>query len=106
MADYIVVLTTLGSEEEAASLARTLVERKLVACVNVLPGVRSFYRWEGSICDDREVVLIMKTRRERFEALSAAVEELHPYDVPELIALPLQAGAAAYLSWLDESTRP
>ena len=105
MIEHIVALSTLGSEEEAVRLAKTLVERRLVACVNVLPGVRSFYRWEGRLADDREVLLIMKTRSERWEALSAAIAELHPYDVPELISLPLRGGAASYLSWVDASTR-
>ena len=105
MIEHIVALSTLGSEEEAVRLAKTLVERRLVACVNVLPGVRSFYRWEGRLADDREVFLIMKTRSERWEALSAAIAELHPYDVPELISLPLHGGAASYLSWVDASTR-
>jgi periplasmic divalent cation tolerance protein len=105
MTEHIVAFSTLGSEEEAVPLAKTLVERGLVACVNVLPGVRSFYSWEGRLADDREVLLIMKTRSERWEALSAAIEELHPYDVPELISLPLHKGAASYLSWVDARTR-
>ena len=104
MTEHIVALSTLGSEEEAVRLARTLVERRLVACVNVLPGVRSLYRWEGRVADDREVLLIMKTRTERYEALSAAIEELHPYDVPELISVPLHGGSAGYLSWVDAAT--
>ena len=103
MIEYIVALSTLGSEEEAVRLAKTLVERRLVACVNVLPDVRSFYRWDGRLVDDQEVLLIMKTRGERWEALSAAIEELHPYDVPELISLPLHGGATSYLSWIDAS---
>ena len=103
MGEHIVAITTTGSEESAAALARTLVERRLVACVNIVPRVRSVYRWQGAIEDDAECVLLMKTRADGYEALAAALEELHGYDVPELIVLPIERGSAAYLGWVDDN---
>ena len=78
-----------------------MLERKLVACVNILGKVRSLYRWKGAIEDDAEHLLLMKTRHDRYEALASALEELHPYDVPELIVLPIEKGSKSYLEWLD-----
>jgi periplasmic divalent cation tolerance protein len=103
MAEHLLAFTTLGNEEDAAKLARRLVERRIVACVNVSGPVRSFYHWKGNLEDDREFLLLMKTRRERFSDLEAALRELHPYDVPELIAVPIEFGSAAYLGWVDEN---
>jgi periplasmic divalent cation tolerance protein len=103
MTTHLVVLITAGSAEEATAIARALVEERLAACTNVVPGIRSIYRWEGAVHDDPEVLLVVKTRANRFEALARRVEELHSYDVPEVIALPLMAGATRYLAWLDEA---
>ncbi len=102
MTDRLVVLSTVGSQADAERIARAVVERRLAACVNVLPGVTSFYRWKGELAKDGEWLLVMKTRAERFEALRAAVLELHAYETPELIALPIADGDPAYLRWLDE----
>jgi periplasmic divalent cation tolerance protein len=99
----LLVLTTVSNEEQAAQLARTLVERRLAACVNIVPGVRSLYRFKGVLEDDREQLLLMKTTRERYEALAAAIAELHPYEVPEVLAVPIERGSASYLSWVAES---
>ena len=104
MPDAIVVLTTLASAEEAVTLVRTLLERRLIACGNILPGVRSLYRWEGKVADEREVIVILKTRRVRLDALELAFGELHPYKVPELLALPVSAGLHKYLEWIDDET--
>jgi periplasmic divalent cation tolerance protein len=103
MKDHLLALTTLGKEEDARRLAKALVERRLTACVNVIGPVRSVYRWKGTIEEDRELLLLIKTRKDRFEELERALAELHPYEVPELIALPIEHGATAYLRWLDES---
>ena len=84
-------------------LARALVERGLAACVNVVPGLVSFYRWKGEVQRDEELLLVAKTRLERFEALRAALVELHPYEVPEVVAFEVAAGHEPYLRWLDES---
>jgi periplasmic divalent cation tolerance protein len=102
--DAIVVLTTLASVEEAATLIRTLLDRRLIACGNILPGVRSIYRWEGKVADEREVVVLMKTKPARLNALELAFGELHPYKVPELLALPVSGGLHKYLEWIDDET--
>jgi periplasmic divalent cation tolerance protein len=104
MATAIVVLTTLASADEAVTLIRALLERRLIACGNILPGVRSIYRWEGKVADEREVIVLLKTRAARIEALEMAFAELHPYKVPELLALPVAAGLHKYLEWIDDET--
>ena len=106
MTDKIVVFSTCASPEDGERLARALVDGRLAACVSVAPGARSFYRWKGAIESADECLLIIKTTRERFDALRAAFENLHPYEVPELIALPVVEGAQNYLSWLEASLAP
>jgi periplasmic divalent cation tolerance protein len=103
VSDRVVALSTVGTAEDAERIARALVERRLAACVNVVPGVVSVYRWKGAVERDEERLLVIKTRAERLEALRQALVELHPYEVPELVALPVEAGHAPYLAWLDES---
>ena len=98
-----VCLCTVPNAEVGAQLARGLVESKHAACVNIVPGVRSVYRWKGEVQDDAELLLIIKTSAERFEAMRAWLLEAHPYEVPELLALPVEAGAAPYLAWVLES---
>ena len=95
-----VVLITAPSPEAAERIARTLVEERLAACVNVVPGVRSFYRWEGAVQDDAELLLVAKTGSERVAALAARVKELHDYDLPEVLELPATGGSTAYLDWV------
>lgn len=101
----VVVLITVPDEAAARKVALPLVEEGLAACVNVVPGVRSIYRWEGKTCDEPELLLVVKTRRACFEALERRVRELHPYSVPEVIALPIMEGSAPYLDWVAASTR-
>lgn len=96
------VLTTLGADTDASVLARALVEERLAACVNVLPPMRSFYRWKGAVEDEREQQLLIKTTPEALEALTARLLELHPYETPELLVLDA-GGSDAYLRWLGES---
>jgi periplasmic divalent cation tolerance protein len=105
MQDALVVLVTAPSPEKAAELARALVAERLAACGNVVPGVRSIYRWEGEVHDDAEALLILKTTRGRFEALRDRVLALHPYDVPEVLALPVEAGSEGYLAWIGAQIR-
>lgn len=105
MADHLMVITTVGNESDALRVAKSLVERRLVACVNVSAQVRSFYSWKGSLEDEAEHMLFMKTRDERFQELEKALGEIHPYDVPELIAVPIEKGSAAYLGWVDENVK-
>lgn len=101
MTDKIVVLTTCASAEEGEKIARALVEQRLAACVNVVAGVRSFYRWKGVVEDSSEWLLLIKSRRDLFAQLRAALESAHSYEVPEIVALPIIDGSPAYLNWLD-----
>ena len=101
MTDKIVVLSTASSAAEAETIARRLVDERLAACVNVVTGVRSFYRWKGKIEKSPEWLLVIKSSRGRFEELRAALEKLHSYDVPEVIALPVVEGTKNYLHWME-----
>jgi periplasmic divalent cation tolerance protein len=101
MTDKIVVLSTASTAQEAEKIARNLVDARLAACVNVVPGMRSFYRWKGNIEDAAEWLLVIKSSRGRFEALRTALEKLHSYEVPEVIALSVIDGAENYLNWMD-----
>ena len=101
MGDFVVALTTVPADFDAAGLAKTLVERELAACVNVLPGVTSVYSWKGAVESDAEQQLVIKTTADKVAALDDAIAALHPYDVPEFIVLPIVAGSGRYLAWLD-----
>lgn len=105
MSEPIVVLVTCGSEEEALKIANSLVADRLAACVNLISPVRSIYRWEEKIWDEREWILFIKTQKQRFEDLEKMVKSLHSYSVPEIIALPILEGASSYLNWLMEMTQ-
>ena len=96
----IVVLVTTGSAENAEAVARALVGEHLAACVNILPGIRSIYRWQGKVADDAEWLLVIKTERARFAELETRVRSLHTYEVPEIVALEIVEGSAPYLEWL------
>lgn len=98
------ILVTVPTEDTAVSLAKALVGEQLVACVNIVPGVRSIYRWQGKIEDEKELLLILKTQSERVDDVVARVGELHPYTVPEVIALPVLSGNPKYLDWVVEET--
>jgi len=104
-ADRVMIYVTTSGDDEAARIARTLVEERFVACANILPPVRSFYRWEGQIQDDREVVFVAKTTRERVPEVIRRVRELHSYEVPAILALPILDGDAAYLQWVGDECR-
>ncbi len=99
----LVVLTTAPDADAAARIAKTLVEEKLAACVNLVPGVRSIYRWEGKLCDDAEVLLVAKVRADRFDAYAERMRALHPYEVPEIVALPVERVARSYLRFVLDS---
>lgn len=100
--DEIVVFITVSNEDEAAKIAKLLVEAKLAGCVNIIKNIRSIYIWQGKIEDEPEVLMIAKTEKKLFSALSAKVRELHSYTVPEIIALPIVEGSEDYLKWLKE----
>ncbi|RMH37146.1 MAG: divalent-cation tolerance protein CutA [Nitrospirae bacterium] len=101
----IVVLVTAGSEDEARKLARSVVEKEIAACVTIIPHVRSLFRWGGQIAEEQECLLLVKTIDEAFESLERAIKSVHSYQVPEIIALPIQYGSREYLTWLKEMCR-
>ena len=105
MTDKIVVLSTCASHEEADRIARLLVERRLAACVNVLPGIRSVYRWNGAVESATECLLLIKSSRAHFDSLRAALEGAHSYELPEALALNVIDGSPAYLEWLETGLR-
>jgi len=102
--ELIVVLCTVPEAETAQRLAKGLVEERLAACVNAIPGVKSYYRWQGKIETESEIQLVIKTRRGRFDALAAWIEANHPYELPELVAIPADRASEAYLAWAVEQT--
>jgi len=101
---FIVALTTVPDEETGQAIALDLVGKRLAACVNVIRAGRSFYWWEGKITEENECILLIKTRAELFEDLEKGLKALHPYRLPELIALPIERGTAEYLAWLEKET--
>ena len=105
MTDVILVLVTAPSADKAAELARTLVEEQLAACGNIVPGLRSIYRWEGQLHDEAEVLLILKTKDVLFDVLRAHIVELHPYQVPEVLRVDIADGHAPYLAWVRDNSR-
>jgi periplasmic divalent cation tolerance protein len=104
--DKIIVLATCGSKEEAAAIARALVESRLAACVNVVSGLESTYRWKGAVETAAEWLLLIKTTRSLFAPLAEKIRSLHSYEVPEIVALPAVEGLEAYLNWIADSTGP
>ena len=103
--DHRLVLCTCPDQETALTIGERLVEERLAACVSLVPGLSSIYRWQGAIQRDPEVLLLIKTTLARFDALSDSLRRLHPYDVPEIIALPITAGSRDYLSWVTTCTQ-
>ena len=104
MTNNIVILVTAGSESEAETIAKALVEERLAACVNILNPLRSIYRWEGKVVDDHEWLLVIKTQNERFAAVEEKIKALHSYQLPEIIALPILKGSTPYLHWLVQES--
>ena len=103
MEQFRIVLTTASSHDEAKRIAKALVEGQLAACVNLVGGVESIYRWQGEVEEAAEVLLLIKTNVEKLEALETAVRRLHSYEVPEFLIFEVNGGSAAYLKWLDDS---
>ena len=102
-AGHIVVLITTSSMAEAQAIGRALVEGRVAACVNIVPGLRSLFRWQGTIEEQEETLMLVKSRREYLPSILEIVKRLHSYTVPEVIALPILAGSSDYLAWIDES---
>ena len=105
MREIVILLTTVQDEERAEAIARALVTERLAACVNVLPPMTSFYRWKGTVERDVERQLVVKTTGERVAAVQSRIRELHPYELPELLVLPVADGGAEYLDWVVSETR-
>jgi periplasmic divalent cation tolerance protein len=103
MTEKIVVLSNCGSEEEARRVARALVEARFAACVNIVPGIRSIYHWKGSVQEEGEWMLVIKSTRAMFEQLSAQLKKIHSYEVPEVLAIPVVDGDPSYLEWMDRA---
>ena len=103
---FVIVLTTLPVEGDVEKLASQLVEERLAACVNILPAMRSVYRWKNAVERADERQLVIKTTTEQITALEARIRKLHPYDLPEFIVIPIAQGSADYLSWIAENTKP
>lgn len=99
----IIVYVTASSDTEAKRISETLVKERLAACCNILPGISSIYTWEGKLCEEKEVLLLIKSFEDRFEDLSKKIKSLHSYKVPEIIAVPFTRGDDAYLRWMGES---
>jgi|SRR5690606_1828328 len=105
MSEFLQVQTTTGSRADGEAIARALVEQRLAACVQVIGPIHSTYWWEGAVETAEEYLCLVKSNREAYPALEAAIQELHPYEVPEIIALPIEGGSRAYLSWLQAELR-
>ncbi len=105
MPDYTVIFITTSSLDEAEKIGRALVEEKLVACSNIVSPIRSIYHWQGKICDDKEALMILKTKKKLFKQIEKRVKALHSYEVPELIIMPIIEGSNKYLSWLKNETK-
>jgi periplasmic divalent cation tolerance protein len=105
MTDKRIVLSTAGSEDEARKIAHHLVENQIAACVNIVPGIESIYRWQSKVESAHEWLLLIKTTADRFLAVSDAIRELHSYDLPECIAVAIEDGTEAYLQWIGESVK-
>jgi periplasmic divalent cation tolerance protein len=101
----LIVLCTCPDRATAEHIAESVVGEQLAACVNIVPGLASVYRWEGKIQHDAELLLLIKTRQTAYPPLEARIRELHPYQIPEIIVLPIQTGSAAYLDWITDNTR-
>jgi periplasmic divalent cation tolerance protein len=106
MTDKRVVLTTSGSPDEARKLAHALVERRLAACVNIIPRISSVYRWQGKVEEAEEFLLLIKTTESAFELVHQTIRELHSYELPECVALPVEDGSLEYLKWIEDSVGP
>jgi periplasmic divalent cation tolerance protein len=105
MTEALVVLCAFPDEEKARQIGTHLVERQYAACINILPGVESIYHWQGKLCREREVMVVIKTTRQAFAVMSRELAALHPYDEPEIIAMPVVDGSAGYLAWLTDCAR-
>ncbi len=105
MVKYVLCLTTVGKKTDAEKIAEKLVGKRLAACVHVMPGVISYYRWKGKLCRDQEWLLVLKTLSTKVKSLQKELDRIHPYELAEFIVLPILKGSAAYLKWLEKEVR-
>ena len=103
MSDFVLVICTINDYDKAREISKKLLEDKLIACSNIIPNVTSIYRWQGKICEDSEYLLLMKTKYAVFDILKSKIIELHPYEVPEVLALDIREGIENYLNWIEQS---
>ena len=106
MDEFIVIFCTVSPKEEAKNIAKAIIEKKLAACANIIEGITSIYEWEGEICTEEECLMIIKTKKKIFSRIKEEIVSLHPYEVPEIISLPITEGLESYLSWVDKNTNP
>ena len=104
MEDFILILVTASSEEEAKKIAFSLMEKRFAACINLVKDIESIYRWKGKISDEKEVLMLIKTRKKLYKSVEEEVKKIHSYEVPEIIALPIISGSKDYLYWMDSET--
>ena len=102
---YCIINCTTKNKEEAIYIAKSLVERRLIACCNIVPSITSVYEWKNDLCCDEECLMVMKTKTELFNEVEIAIKELHTYDTPEIICIPINNGSREYLSWVNEQTK-
>jgi len=102
--DFVVILVTVSSEEEAKKITASLLEKKFAACVNLVKDIESIYRWKGKISNEKEVLMLIKTRKKLFKSVEEEVKKIHSYELPEIIALPIISGSKDYLYWIDSET--
>jgi periplasmic divalent cation tolerance protein len=102
--DFIIILVTTSSEEEGRKIAQALIEKRFAACVNLIKDIESIYRWKGKISDEKEILMMIKTRKKLYKSVEDEVKKLHSYEVPEIIALPISSGSKDYLYWMDSET--
>lgn len=102
---YCIINCTTKNKEEAIYIAKSLVERRLIACCNIVPSITSVYEWENDLCCDEECLMVMKTKTELFNEVEITIKELHSYDTPEIICIPINNGSSEYLSWVNEQTK-
>jgi periplasmic divalent cation tolerance protein len=102
--DFSIIFVTAADEQEAAAISKTLVEEGLAACANIIPVIRSIYRWKGTVWDEKEALIIIKSKEELFERVRSRVKELHSYEVPEITAIKMEKGDPAYLQWIETVT--
>lgn len=103
MSGYIVVLSTVPSEDEAEKLSKEMIKKGLAACVNIVPKIRSIYKWKGKVYNEKEILLIMKSKKEKFKEIIEFINNNHSYEVPEVISLSISSGSKRYLAWIDEN---